>query len=89
MNNKEKKDIQFDIEAGEDVTVYGEFVASYFAWLPPERQKQRAKAENLWIFCFFCAIMNENSEAENTAVSFTHILLNRVLEENAYVSYRF
>ena len=43
MNNKEKKDIQFDIEAGEDVTVYGEFVASYFAWLPPERQKQRAK----------------------------------------------
>jgi len=43
MNNKEKKDIQFDIEAGEDVTVYGEFVSSYFAWLPPERQKQRAK----------------------------------------------
>lgn len=43
MNNKEKKDIQFDMEAGEDVTVYGEFVSSYFAWLPPEKQKQRAK----------------------------------------------
>ncbi len=31
------------MEAGEDVTVYGEFVSSYFAWLPPEKQKQRAK----------------------------------------------
>ena len=43
MNDKEKKDIQFDMEDGENVTVYGEFVSSYFAWLPPEKQKQRAK----------------------------------------------
>ena len=27
----------------ENVTKYGEFVTSYFAWLTPERQKQRAK----------------------------------------------
>ena len=27
----------------EDVTKYGEFVSSYFAWLTPERQKKRAK----------------------------------------------
>lgn len=27
----------------EDVTKYGEFVSSYFAWLTPERQKKRAE----------------------------------------------
>lgn len=27
----------------EDVTKYGEFVSSYFAWLTPEKQKKRAK----------------------------------------------
>ena len=27
----------------EDVTKYGEFVTSYFAWLTPDRQKKRAK----------------------------------------------
>lgn len=27
----------------EDTTKYGEFISSYFAWLPPERQKKRAK----------------------------------------------
>ena len=30
-------------EEMEDVTKYGEFVSSYFAWLTPERQKKRAK----------------------------------------------
>ena len=30
-------------EYEEDVTKYGEFVTSYFAWLPPEKQKKRAK----------------------------------------------
>ncbi len=30
-------------EETEDVTKYGEFVSSYFAWLTPERQKKRAK----------------------------------------------
>lgn len=27
----------------EDVTKYGEFVTTYFAWITPERQKKRAK----------------------------------------------
>ena len=27
----------------EDTTKYGEFISSYFAWLPPEKQKKRAK----------------------------------------------
>ena len=27
----------------EDTTKYGEFISSYFAWLPPEKQKERAK----------------------------------------------
>ena len=27
----------------EDTTQYGEFISSYFAWLPPEKQKKRAK----------------------------------------------
>ena len=31
------------MEEIEDVTKYGEFVTSYFAWLTPERQKKRAK----------------------------------------------
>ena len=30
-------------ESEEDVTKYGEFVSSYFAWLTPDRQKKRAK----------------------------------------------
>ena len=30
-------------ESLEDVTKYGEFVSSYFAWTTPERQKRRAK----------------------------------------------
>ena len=29
-------------EETEDVTNYGEFVSSYFAWVTPERQKKRA-----------------------------------------------
>lgn len=27
----------------EDTTKYGEFISSYFNWLPPEKQKKRAK----------------------------------------------
>lgn len=39
-----KIDVNFDKnEHEEDVTKYGEFVSSYFAWLTPERQKKRAK----------------------------------------------
>lgn len=40
--NRNKKNINTD-EYIEDVTKYGEFVTSYFAWLPPEKQKERAK----------------------------------------------
>ena len=37
--NQEEEDV-------EDTTKYGEFISSYFAWLPPEKQKQRAKEIN-------------------------------------------
>ena len=41
---KENKNNKDEIhEVGEDVTKYGEFISSYFAWLTPERQKKRAK----------------------------------------------
>ena len=30
-------------EEVEDITKYGEFVSSYFAWVAPEKQKRRAK----------------------------------------------
>ena len=29
-------------ENGEDATQYGEFVSSYFAWIPLEEQKKKA-----------------------------------------------
>lgn len=42
--SKSEKNIGMDKnEEMEDVTKYGEFVSSYFAWLTPERQKKRAK----------------------------------------------
>ena len=31
------------LEDMEDVTKYGEFISSYFAWISLERQKKRAK----------------------------------------------
>ena len=34
-NDKEKK------EYGEDATKYGEFVSSFFGWVPLEKQKER------------------------------------------------
>ena len=30
-------------EVGEDATKYGEFVSSYFAWIPLPQQKQKAE----------------------------------------------
>jgi hypothetical protein len=30
-------------KVGESVTQYGEFISSYFAWLSPSKQKERAK----------------------------------------------
>ena len=46
--NKEAQTREMKLEIGEledmeDVTKYGEFVSSYFAWISPERQKKRAK----------------------------------------------
>ena len=42
--SKSERNIGMDKnEEMEDVTKYGEFVSSYFAWLTPERQKKRAK----------------------------------------------
>lgn len=41
---KENNDIRLGIgEEQEDVTKYGEFVSSYFAWLTLGRQKVRAE----------------------------------------------
>ena len=35
--------MHYDSEMGEDVTAYGEFISSYFAWIPPSKQKKRAE----------------------------------------------
>ena len=40
---KNEKEIQEEIENSEDTTKYGEFVTSYFAWIPLEMQKDKAK----------------------------------------------
>ena len=51
--NKEAQTREMKLEIGEleemeDVTKYGEFVSSYFAWISPERQKKRAnEMENM------------------------------------------
>lgn len=43
MNKREiKKEIR-KMEETEDVTKYGEFVSSYFAWLTLEQQKKKVK----------------------------------------------
>ncbi len=30
----------------EDTTKYGEFISTYFAWLPPEKQKKKSEELN-------------------------------------------
>lgn len=30
-------------EIAEDITMYGEFISTYFAWIPPAKQKERAE----------------------------------------------
>ena len=47
-NEKRKENIEqarndFGEEVGEDSTKYGEFVSSYFAWIPLPEQKEKAK----------------------------------------------
>lgn len=34
---------EFGVEVGEDATKYGEFVSSYFAWVPLPIQKEKAE----------------------------------------------
>lgn len=41
-NNNSNTENTDGVENREDVTKYGEFVSSYFAWLTPEKQKKRA-----------------------------------------------
>lgn len=49
--DKNKKDIElmkkaredFGVEVGEDTTKYGEFISSYFAWVPLPQQKEKAE----------------------------------------------
>lgn len=41
-NMKQAKE-KFGVEVGEDSTKYGEFVSSYFAWIPLPEQKEKAK----------------------------------------------
>lgn len=38
-DKKSNKDIELD-----DTTKYGEFISSYFAWIPLEMQKEKAKS---------------------------------------------
>lgn len=43
IEEERKEQVNFaNQEVGEDVTQYGEFVSTYFAWVPPAKQKQRA-----------------------------------------------
>ena len=38
----DKENKQIHPEVGEDTTKYGEFVSSYFAWIPLPEQKEKA-----------------------------------------------
>lgn len=42
---RDEKDIQEEIiyETGEDISKYGEFICSYFAWVSPNEQKTKVK----------------------------------------------
>ena len=43
-NKENQKMVRRDeVEVGEDSTKYGEFVSSYFAWIPLPEQKEKAK----------------------------------------------
>ena len=50
MNDDKNKKSKLDVkkikecsENQEDTTQYGEFMSSYFGWISPEEQKERAK----------------------------------------------
>ncbi len=42
----DKKENKLHPDVGEDTTKYGEFVSSYFAWIPLPEQKQKAEEMN-------------------------------------------
>ena len=47
-DNKEKIHEKITYEIGEDSTKYGEFISSYFAWVPLTKQKKIVdKLENI------------------------------------------
>lgn len=47
MKNESKKNRnKMDGTGDDNVTKYGEFVTSYFAWLPLNKQKEKAKEMN-------------------------------------------
>ena len=39
LDNLDEYDDKFNVEV---TTKYGEFISSYFAWIPPEKQKEKA-----------------------------------------------
>ena len=44
LGKYKNKDMEIAIhEVGEDNTKYGEFVSTYFAWIPLSKQKKRAR----------------------------------------------
>lgn len=43
MDKKDNFDIKEGNEVGEDTSKYGEFISSYFAWVPLPEQKEKAK----------------------------------------------
>lgn len=43
MRSKDRKEFEYDNEVGEDVTKYGEFISSYFSWIPLSKQKEKAE----------------------------------------------
>lgn len=43
INNKNENLKAAMNEVGEDATEYGEFVTTYFAWVTPDKQKEKVK----------------------------------------------
>lgn len=43
QKQKTEQNETFDVEVGEDSTKYGEFISSFFAWIPLSEQKEKAQ----------------------------------------------
>lgn len=44
MAKRKKENLEIaEYEVGEDNTKYGEFVSTYFAWIPLSKQKEKAR----------------------------------------------